>query len=58
MDDEVFSTQAVTVSLGKYFNGVLLDIESVAIVKFNGERLSEESLAKKFRAFQTPLRNI
>lgn len=54
MDDEVFSTQAVTDSLRKYFYGVRLDIESDATVSFNGERFSEESLAQNFRAFRTP----
>lgn len=54
MDEEVFRIQAVTDSLKKYFYGVRLNIESDDTVRFNGERFSKQSLARKFRAFRTP----
>ena len=54
MYEEVFPEQTVQDSLHKYFYPVKVDIESDRKIVFNGNSLTEQQLARRFRASSTP----
>ncbi len=54
MNQEVFPQESVADSLQKYFLPVRIDIESNRKTVLNGEELSEQMLAQKFRVTGTP----
>lgn len=51
---KVFPERSIQDSLHKYFYPVRIDIESDQKITFNGEKLSEKQLARKFRVTSTP----
>jgi thioredoxin-related protein len=54
MNQKVFPRETVADSLQKYFLPVRIDIESNAKTVLNGEELTEQMLARKFRVTGTP----
>jgi thioredoxin-related protein len=50
MNQKVFPESSVADSLGKYFYPVRLNIESGDKIQFNGQTITEQSLARRFRA--------
>lgn len=51
---EVFPKQSVQDSLHKYFYPVRIDVESGEQVVFNGTKISQQNLARRFRVTGTP----
>ncbi len=54
MYEEVFPKQTVQDSLHKYFYPVKVDVESDRQIVLNGNSLTEQQLARQFRASSTP----